>query len=334
MSAGNGLPHHSLAGGARPPEPGRRWDVVGVGANAVDYVYRLPAAPRADSPTAKLRISSHAVSCGGQTATALAACAAFGLRAAYVGAVGTDDNGHRIRRELAGRGIDLSHLVTRDGANQFAVITVDERNGDRVVLWDRDERLMLLPAEVPANLIASARLVHVDDVDEEAAIRAATLAREAGVPATSDLDRVTNRTDELVQALSIPIFAEHVLPAITGEADPERALLKLRATHNGILCVTLGPRGSMMLMGDQPAYEPGFVVQAVDTTGAGDVFRAGFIHALLRGESPHDILRFANAAAAVSCTRPGALNSVPTLAEVARFLDNHQIARSPDHQII
>ena len=254
MSAENGLTHHSLGGGgACPPKLERRWDVVGVGANAVDYVYRLPAAPRADSPTAKLRISSHAVSCGGQTATALAACAAFGLRAAYVGAVGTDDNGHRIRRELAGRGIDLSHLVTRDGANQFAVITVDERNGDRVVLWDRDERLMLLPAEVPANLIASARLVHVDDVDEEAAIRAAKLAREAGVPATSDLDRVTNRTDELVQALSIPIFAEHVLPAITGEADPERALLKLRATHNGILCITLGPRGSMMLMGDQPA---------------------------------------------------------------------------------
>lgn len=306
---------------------GKTWDVVGIGANSVDYVYRLPAAPRADSPTAKLRISSHSVSCGGQMATALAACAALGLRTAYVGASGSDDNGRRIRQELRGRGIDLSHLVTREAPNQFAVITVDERTGERVVLWDRDDRLLLQPDEVPAALIASARLVHVDDVDEGAAIRAATLAREAGVPATSDLDRVTDRTPELVAAVSIPIFAEHVLPAITGEADHERGLYKLRETHTGILCVTLGPRGSMLLVGDELCYEPGVEVDAVDTTGAGDVFRAGFIHALLNGESPHDMLRFANAAAALSCTRPGALNSVPSLADVVAFMDEARALR-------
>jgi sulfofructose kinase len=304
-------------------------EVVGVGANSVDFVYRLPDSPRADSPTAKLRIASHTVSCGGQMATALAGCAALGLRPAYVGAVGTDDNGRRVRRELAGRGIDLTHVVTREGANQFAVITVDERTGERVVLWDRDDRLMLQPAEVPPALIASARLVHVDDVDEDAAIRAATLARRAGVPTTSDLDRVTERTPELVAAVSIPVFAEHVVPAITGEADYERGLRKLRQSHDGLLCLTLGPRGSMMLKGDRLYVEPGFAVQAVDTTGAGDVFRAGFIYALLDGRAPADILRFANAAAAVSCTRAGALASVPTLADVNQFLAGKPRALSP-----
>jgi sulfofructose kinase len=295
-------------------------EVVGVGANSVDFVYRLPDSPRADSPTAKLRITSHAVSCGGQMATALAGCAALGLRPAYVGAIGTDDNGSRIRRELAGRGIDLSHVVTREGANQFAVITVDDRTGERIVLWDRDERLMLQPAEVPAALIASARIVHVDDVDEDAAILAASLARRAGVPATSDLDRVTSRTAELVAAVSIPIFAEHVVPAITGEAGYESGLRKLRQSHHGMLCITLGPRGSMMLVGDRLYVEPGFAVQAVDTTGAGDVFRAGFIYAFLAGREPSAILRFANAAAAISCTRAGALASVPALADVERFM--------------
>jgi sulfofructose kinase len=300
--------------------PRRRWDVVGVGANSVDYVYRLPDAPRADSPTAKLRINSHTVSCGGQMATALAGCAALGLRAAYLGAVGNDDNGRRIHQELSDRGIDLSHLARRDASNQFAVITVDERTGERIVLWDRDERLMLQPADIPATVIAEARLVHVDDVDEAAAIRAATLAREAGVPVTSDLDRVTDRTAELVAAVSIPIFAEHVLPAITGEADHARALARLRQTHDGMLCVTLGSRGSMMLVGDALFVEPGFAVAAVDTTGAGDVFRAGFIHAFLRGDQPAEVLRFANAAAALSCTRAGALGGVPTLAEVTAFM--------------
>jgi len=253
-------------------------------------------------------------------ATALAGCAALGLRPAYVGAVGTDDNGRRVTRELAGRGIDLAHVVTRDAANQFAVITVDDRTGERIVLWDRDDRLLLQPAEVPAALMASARLVHVDDVDEAAAIRAAMLARDAGVPVTSDLDRVTVRTRELVAAVSMPIFAEHVVPAITGESGYEQGLRRLRQTHAGMLCITLGPRGSMMLVDDTLYQEPGFAVQAVDTTGAGDVFRAGFIHAFLSGATPPEILRFANAAAAVSCTRAGALNSVPTLAEVTGFM--------------
>jgi sugar/nucleoside kinase (ribokinase family) len=298
----------------------KAYDVVGVGANSVDFVYRLPGSPIADSPTAKMRITSYSVSCGGQMATALSACAAFGLRAAYIGAMGTDDHGRRIHTELAGRGIDLSHVVTREGANQFAVITVDERTGERIVLWDRDERLLLHPDEVPADLITSARLVHVDDVDQRAALRAATLAREAGVPSTSDFDRVTALTPELIAAVSMPIFAEHVLPAITGESDYECALIKLRRTHAGMLCLTLGPRGSMMLVGDDLVIEPGFPVSAVDTTGAGDVFRAGFITAFLSGAAPRAILRFANAAAALSCTRAGALNGVPALAEVQRLM--------------
>lgn len=298
----------------------KTYDVVGVGANSVDFVYRLPGSPIADSPTAKMRITSYSVSCGGQMATALSACAAFGLRTAYIGAMGTDDNGRRIHTELASRGIDLSHVVTRQGANQFAVITVDERTGERIVLWDRDERLLLADDEVPGDLIASARLVHVDDVDEGAALRAATLAREAGVPSTSDFDRVTERTPELIAAVSMPILAEHVLPAITGESDYERALIKLRRTHAGMLCLTLGPRGSMMLVGDDLVIEPGFPVSAVDTTGAGDVFRAGFITAFLSGAAPRAILRFANAAAALSCTRAGALNGVPTLAAVQRLM--------------
>lgn len=297
---------------SRPP----LWDVLGVGCNSVDYVYRLPVSPVANSPTAKMRINSHAVSCGGQTATAMAACAALGLRTAYFGAVGSDENGRRVRAELARRGVDVSHVLTRECASRFAVITVDETSGERIVLWDRDERLNLAADEIGPELIAAARLVHVDDEDQGAAIRAAQLARAAGVPATSDIDRHTDRTDELVAAVSIPIFAEHLLPAITGEHDLERALRKLRRSHDGLLCVTLGERGAMLLAGDEIVYEPAHKVAPVDTTAAGDVFRSAFIRALLRGAPPREMLRFANAAAAISCTRHGAMASVPSLAEI------------------
>ncbi len=162
--------------------------------------------------------------------------------------------------------------------------------------------------------------MHVDDVDQEAAIRVAAIAREAGVPVTSDIDRITDRTHALVAAVSIPMFAEHVPRALTGEADFGKALRQLRQRHDGPLCVTLGPRGAMLLEGDELFEEPAFAVDAVDTTGSGDVFRGAFIHARLRGDSPREMLRFANAAAAVSCTRVGAINGVPTVEEVDAML--------------
>ena len=291
------------------------FDVIGVGANSVDHVYRLPEFPKPDSPASKLRIAHHAITPGGQTATTLCTCAAMGLRARYVGATGNDDSGRLIREELSRHGVDITHTVVRDAANGYAVILIENVQGERVVLWDRGSRLDLAPGEIDAVAIADARLLHVDDVDVEASIHAASIAREAGLPVTSDIERVVERTEALMASVTVPIFAEHVLEPLTGERDVERALRALRRRHAGMLCVTLGARGAMLLDGDRLYHEPAFPVAVSDTTGAGDVFRGGFIAALLRGDAPGDILRFANAAAAISCTRLGAINGVPSLEE-------------------
>ena len=305
---------------------GTRWDVVGIGANSVDFVNLLPAYPQQHGSFAKMRIRKQTIALGGQMATALTTCASLGLRAKYIGVTGTDENGRRVRQEMATRAVDMADAIIRDAPNQFALIIVDESSGERIVLWDRDDRLRLRDRELPAEAIGLSRLVHVDDVDQEAAIRAAALAREAGVTVTSDLDRLTDRTEELVAAVSIPIFAEHMPAALTGEADQERALRKLRARHDGLLVVTLGQHGAMALDGDHLHCAPGFKVDAVDTTGAGDVFRGGFIYALLNAWPVARTLRFANAAAALSCTKLGALNGVPTLAETMRLYEAGVVA--------
>ncbi|MPY89240.1 MAG: hypothetical protein GEU99_15105 [Luteitalea sp.] len=301
-----------------------RWDVVGLGANSVDFVYRLPAPPQAQGACAKMRIAQRTVSCGGQMTTALVACARFGLRVKYLGATGTDENGRQIRQELARHKIDTSDAVIHDAPNQYAIILVDERSGERIVLWDRDESLHLRPREIRKSAITSARLLHVDDVDQEAAIRAASLAREAGHPVTTDIDRLTDRTLDLVDAVTIPIFAEHVPLGLTGARDTETALKQLRARHPGLLCVTLGVEGALALDGDRLIHSPAYQVDAVDTTGAGDVFRAGFIYAWLQGWATDHILRFANAAAGLSCTRSGAIASVPSRDEVLRLLQTRE----------
>jgi sulfofructose kinase len=299
---------------------GQAFDVIGIGANSVDYVYRLPGYPEVDGPNAKMRISSHSLCCGGQVATALSTCASMGLRTKYIGATGTDDNGRRIRDELARRGIDTTDAVIRDVTNQFAVIMVDEHAGERIVLWDRHDGLMLRPRELAPEMFMNARVLHVDDVDQNAAILAAHIGRDGGAEVTSDIDRITDRTEELVAAVTIPIFAEHVPKALTGEADFERALRKLRRLNAGMLCVTLGSRGAVLLDGDRFHHQAAFEVEALDTTGAGDVFRGALIAALLRRDSVPDMLRFANAAAGISCTRLGALNGVPTREEADELM--------------
>ena len=298
----------------------QRCDVVGIGECSIDYVYRLPALPMPGTPAAKIRISSHLVLPGGQVATTLATCAALGLTASYAGVVGDDENGTRIRQELESRGVNTQAAVIRSAPNRYAVILVDASSGERIVLWERDARLNLSREELPADLIRSARVLHVDTVDEEAAIEAARIARDAGVAVTTDIDHVTSCTERLLDLATIAIFSEHVPRELTGEADHERALHGLRRRYDGWLCVTLGDRGSMLLEGERLHQVPAFEVTAVDTTGAGDVFRGAFIHAWLRGDAPAGILRFANAAAAISCTRPGALGGVPTPEEIRRFL--------------
>ena len=295
-------------------------DVVGVGANSVDHIYRLPEFPEPNSPAAKLRIARHAIAPGGQTATTLCTCVAMGLTTRYVGATGNDDHGRVIRDELSRRGIDTTRAVVRDTTNAYAVILVDDTQGERVVLWDRDALLSLTPDEIDAASIVDARLLHVDDVDTVASLHAASIARQAGMPITSDIEHVDDLTDALIASVTVPIFAEHVLEPLTGERDFERALRCLRRRHAGMLCVTLGTRGAMLLDGNRLYQESAFPMTAVDTTGAGDVFRGGFIAAFLRGDAPAEILRFANAAAAISCSRLGAINGAPSLKETESLL--------------
>lgn len=292
-------------------------DVAGVGASSVDLVYTLPAYPEPEGPLSKLPIRSHFMACGGQTATAMAGCAALGLRAAFLGTTGNDAHGAHLRSELARRGVDIIHARMLDGPQPYAVILLAEGHGERIVLWHREAASA---GKIAASALQSARLVHVDDVDEADAIAAATLARKAGRLVTTDIDRVTDSTRALIGLATHPILAEHVPAALTGEAGLGRALRQLRALTAGPIIVTRGAAGAVALDGDTLIEAPGFQVEAVDTTGAGDVFRAGFIAALLEQQPLRDALRYANAAAAVSCTRRGAFDSVPSRDEIENLL--------------
>ena len=181
------------------------------------------------------------------------------------------------------RDVDISDLIIRDAENQFAVILVDETTGERIVLWDRDDKLRLRERELPIEALERARVVHVDDVDDDAAIRAAGIARAAGALVTSDIDRLTPRTQELAASVTHADLRRARADASRRHATTWKARCgTLRRTLDNVLVVTMGERGAMALDGDRFHHEPAFSVHALDTTGAGDVFRGGFIYALVR----------------------------------------------------
>lgn len=296
----------------------RAYDVIGVGTNSVDEVVSLPASLSSAADSGKARIVRRVTLCGGQTATVTAACARLRLATRYIGVFGSDQRGALIERALLEQGVDLSRAVRCDAPNRSAIILV-EPHGRRTVLWHRSEKLCL-PVESLLGDALRGRVVHVDDDDPQMALAAVRQGRAMGASVTSDIEHLSDTTEMLVSTVSYPILERRLASELTGEPDPERALRQLRRFNAGLLVVTLGDLGSAALEGDRFHHAPACPVEAIDTTGAGDVFRAGFIYGVLREWAVPDVLRFANAAAALSCTKAGAIPSTPTLDEVDQFL--------------
>jgi sulfofructose kinase len=292
---------------------GREIDVVGVGQNTVDH---LCVVDRFPAPDSKQRLQALAVEPGGQIATALVALRRWGARCAYLGAFGDDEAGAASRASLAEEGIDVAHAPVRRGErNQLSVILVDARNGERTVLWHRQPARVLAPEEVPRALIGRARVLHVDGADGEAAIVAAAAARAAGVVTVADVDMAFPGLDRLLALVDVLIVSWEFARTWTAAPSPDAAIATLARHGSAIVGVTLGAHGALVGTGADIVRVAGHAVDAVDTTGAGDLFHAGFIWALLTGLDVDAALRLANAAAALQCTRLGGRHAIPTLAE-------------------
>jgi sulfofructose kinase len=296
------------------------FDVVAVGLNAIDYLVGVPRFP---VPGEKLRMSAFARGGGGQAATALAALSRWGRRCKYVGNVGDDEHGRLSTRLLSGEGIDLAHVRTVPGASsQFAVILVEEGTGERTILWDRDPKIRVSPEDLPLDEIRRARALLLDGHDVPSAIAAARIARAAGVPVVLDAEKVQEGTEELLSLCDHIVAAGHfpglIRPGLSAE-DGAREILRRYGPKTST--VTLGARGAFGCDGRSEILSPAIRIEAVDTTGAGDIFHAGFLHTLLEGLPFEGILAFANAAAGLSCRAMGGRAAIPSIEEIRAALD-------------
>ena len=292
-------------------------DVVGVGLNATDTLIPVAHYPARGS---KVEFRSAKVLPGGQVATAVVACQQWGLRTRYVGKLGDDGAAALHRAEFARLGVE-AHLFTAPGCpSQQAFILVDD-SGERTVLWKRDTRLALRPEELQREWITKSRILHVDGHDTAAATVAAGWARAAGIPVIADLDELYPGVEALLKNINYLIASRDIPGRLMEEPDLQKSLPALRERFGcRLTAATLGEEGVLAWDGTQFHYAAAFRVKTVDTTGAGDIFHAGFIYGLLQGWPLQRQLDFACAAAALNCTAVGARGGIQSIAAIEQLM--------------
>ncbi|MFH1689517.1 MAG: carbohydrate kinase family protein [Candidatus Eisenbacteria bacterium] len=307
------------------------FDVVGFGLNAVDHLCFVPRFP---APGSKPRVSRFLRTPGGQAASAMVLCSKLGHRAKYVGKVGADETGDFSLASIKSEGVDVSDVVTVPGVtNQLAMIVVDERDGERTILWHRPAELETRPDELTAEKVAVGRILLIDGHDTAGAARAADIAHEHGVLVVLDAESVKEGTADVVARTDVLLASREFPRRFTGDANLDRSFDALREAGPRVIGMTLGSLGSLVMGVDGSVVScPGYDVDVVDTTGAGDVFHGAFLHGLLSGWSAERTLSFSNAAAALCCTAPGARGGVQGLEQILELMERGpRRLRDADH---
>jgi len=294
-------------------------DLVGVGLNATDTVIPLSTYPARGSKTEYSTVTTLP---GGQVATTVVACQHWGLRTRYVGKLG-DDLAATLHREAFSHAGVETRIITVPGAVSPQSLILVDAQGERTVLIRRDAeaRLSLRPTDLDREWITNARALHVDGYDTAAATLAATWAREANVPVIADLDELYPGVEDLLANVDYLIVSRDFPSRLMAESDLEKALRQMHHRYNcRLAAATLGQEGVLAFDGNHLLHTPAYRVPVVDTTGAGDIFHAGFIYALLADWPLDRQLEFACAAAALNCTAVGARGGIHSLEDIANLI--------------
>ncbi len=292
-------------------------DLVGVGLNATDTLIPLSDYPARGS---KVEFRGATVMPGGQTATTVVACQSWGMATRYVGKLGDDDAARLHRKTFASAGVDTQLIEVPHAASPQSLIIVDA-GGERTVLCRKDERLILQPENLERAWIENARALHVDGYDTAAATLAASWAHEAGIPVIADLDELYPGVEDLIEKVDYLIVSRDFPSRLMREKDIEKALRGMQQRYGcALTAATLGEDGVLAWDGSRLLHRSAYRVPVVDTTGAGDVFHAGFIYGLFQGWPLERQLDFACAAAALNCTASGARGGIHSVADIEELM--------------
>lgn len=311
-----------------PGEVMSHLDVVGLGEVCIDWITYVDRFPEIDE---KIFVRDYRMFVGGVTANFMVAFARLGGRGGFIGGIGKDSYGRLIIEKLREEGVDVSHVKIWDGARSAFNIVVVDSHGRKYIY--QDPRLMLNvpdPEDLREEYISTSRHVHTTAIKLETAKRLFEMAHERGITTSLDLEKHVadyglEKLKEILRMTDVLMPNKLGIKALTGEEDYARAARRMLKYGPEVVVITLGEEGSIAVTENRVIRTPAFKVNAVDTTGAGDAFNAAFIYGLIVEEWDLErIALFANAVAAIKCTRPGAQSS-PRMAEVSDFLKNRGI---------
>jgi sulfofructose kinase len=284
-------------------------DVIGIGQVCVDYLGRVHCFPDVEG---RVELEEVTIRCGGPTATALLVLARLGMNVAFIGKVGDDNLERIVTQSLQKDGIDTSFLIKEKGKKtQVSFIPIEKESGRRTVFWSRGTITSLKPKDIKKKLITQSRAVHFDELFVEAIIEAAQIAKKSGVTVSIDAGSYEEGIEELKGKVDLFIASESFMKEYTGEGNPQKGIKKLKEFGAKVTTVTLGSRGSLTIYNNELIQTPAYPVQALDTTGAGDVFHGAFLYGWLENWEIRQTLRFASATAAMNCLSLGAQGGIP-----------------------
>jgi sugar/nucleoside kinase (ribokinase family) len=299
----------------------KQFDVVGFGTNAVDFLIQVPTYPAYAS---KIELSDYTRAAGGEAATTMVGLRRLGLTTAYVGRFGDDREGDFGLQTLRDEAVDISFSKQIAGAKtQIAFIVIDERNGERTVIWHRDKLLAYEEKDAPIEASALGKVLHFTPHDTRACLQIARKARAENTIVSLDADNVFDGINELLPHVDILISSIEFPEKLLGIKDPKKSLSEIKSRFGcKIVGMTLGEKGSLILCEGNYIETAGFEVPngCQDTTGAGDAFRVGLLYGLIKGESIEVSAQMANAVAALKCRSLGARTALPNKKELDEMI--------------
>jgi sulfofructose kinase len=301
----------------------RRPGIICVGLAVMDQIYsveRLPEAPRKHFAAGFREVG------GGPAASAAVAVARLGGEVRLWSRVGDDPVGDRIVRELKTE--DVAGIKRIPAARSGCSAIVIDARGERMIVNFRGAHMDPDPSWLPLADIRGVDAVLADLRWPEGSGRALAEARRLGIPALLDADAAPDREGrDAFAAANHILFSSQGLLEWTGLTEIEEALRLARSRTGAWVGASAGQVGVYWMEGEQLRHLPAFAVDVVDTLGAGDVLHGAFALSLARGDGVEVALRFACAAAALKCTRPGGRSGTPNAVEVEGFLEQLADAR-------
>jgi ribokinase len=293
--------------------------VTGIGQCSWDYLSVVRSYPEPDTKEEVLGLEEQG---GGPVATALVALGRLGVGCRFFGVTGDDAEGRKIRQSLIDDGVETGGIVIRENArSQVAFIVIEKEGGRRTIFWQRPSGEPLRPKELEEEFLKGSRFLLLDGLMKDASLHAAGRARSLGVPVMLDAGRVREGMLDIARLSDYVVASSEFARELGYKDDPEDFFEKTKDLVPGVFTVTLGERGSVTCAGGEVITVPAFRVEAVDTTGAGDVFHGGYIYGLLQGWELRKTIRFASAMAALKCRNIGGRAGIPTLEEALRLME-------------